>query len=102
MVARPAELGVFAFAGFDGHGGLAGVGGELSVGGVALTAVTDLGEHGGGAQPRVRSDGQRAKRGTGGVRLERVSASKRYPSFTPVQTSFWRDSRPANGTPDFW
>jgi hypothetical protein len=42
VVARPAELRVFGFARFDGDGGLAGVGGERAVAGVALAAVADL------------------------------------------------------------
>jgi hypothetical protein len=49
------------------------VGGERSVGGVALAAVADLGDHRRGAQPRVLRDEQRAEGVSVGVRLERVA-----------------------------
>src|ERR1700759_5141036 len=54
-------------------GGLAGVGGERSVGGVALAAVADLGDHRRGAQPRVWGDEQRAECRPIGMRVERVA-----------------------------
>jgi hypothetical protein len=60
VVACPAEAGVFGFAGFDGDGGLAAVGGECPVGGVALAGVADLGEHRRGADYGVGVDSVRA------------------------------------------
>jgi len=48
LVAGPAEGGVAAFAGLDRDWGLAGVGGERVVGGVAGAVVADLGEQPGG------------------------------------------------------
>ena len=54
VIAGPAELGVFGFAGLDGDRALAGVGGECAVAGVALAAVADLGQQRGGANNRVR------------------------------------------------
>jgi hypothetical protein len=73
VVACPSELGVFGFAGLDRDGGLAGVGGQGAVGGVALAAIADLGEHRRGAQPGVRGDEQRAESPPIRVGLERVT-----------------------------
>ncbi len=44
FVAGPPEGGRLAFAGLDRDGGLAGVGGERVAGGVAASAVADLGQ----------------------------------------------------------
>src|SRR3954453_4173603 len=49
FVAGAAEAGGFLLAGFDGDGAHAGVGGQAFGGGVAVAAVADLGQEGGGA-----------------------------------------------------
>ena len=53
LVARPPELGVLAFAGLLGDGGLAAVGGDRVAVRVAAAAVTDLGQQRGGADHRL-------------------------------------------------
>ena len=73
MVTGPAELGAFGFAGLDRDRRLAAVGGELPAAGVAIAAVADLGDHRRRTQDRVRSDEQRAERGTVGVIVDRLA-----------------------------
>jgi hypothetical protein len=62
VVAGPAEAGALALARLDGDRGLPGVGGERAVGRVAVAAVADLAEHGGGADRPLGVSEQRAER----------------------------------------